>query len=430
MQKINCSRYANAGEEMPILNKKATQIEGKKLDLMYKIWTKVNPEDKEDEIIERLMRLAHNTTGALACSLLLYDERKQELYFKYAEGRISSRIKRLHVAIQSGISGWILKNGKPMMVNNAEKNANYHKRIDNATGFKTKAIVGVPIIIDNKVIGVIEVLNKEDGTNFSQKDMDMLVDLSASTAMTIQSTRMNAELIHSYKGTVKALVSLADAKETIGGGHSRRVEEYVHMAASELELPKEAKQSIEYAAILHDIGKLSISDEILNKTGDLSDKEWEIIRKHPVVGYNMLRDIPFLKEAARLILYHHERYDGGGYPRGLHGKEIPLGSRLIAVADAFDFMTTDHHHRQAMDHHKAFSELSKNTRAQFCPVAVKAFNGGFVKARLSRIKGAYIPKSNDFLTVIPAAEQSSKAHQDTEILPKSHRAEEQLSKLP
>jgi putative nucleotidyltransferase with HDIG domain len=395
---------------MPDLQNNTAQIAIKKLDFMDKIWTKVKPEDEEVEIIERLMRLAHDATGALACSLLMYDDKRQELYFKFAQGPVGQQYKRLHIARQSGITSWIFKNGKPMMVNNAEKNAHYHQRIDNATGFKTKAIIGVPLIIENRVIGVIEVLNKEDGTCFTQQDLNMVEDLAVATALTLQSTRMNAELIHSYKGTIRALVSLADAKETIGGGgHSRRVAEYVLMAANELALSKEAKRNIEYAAILHDIGKLGIAEEILNKIGPLNDKEWEIIRKHPVIGYNMLRDIPFLKEAARLILYHHERYDGGGYPQGLQGKKIPLEARLIAVADAFDAMTTTHNHRQAVDQQKAFSELTKNIRSQFCPIAVKAFNDGFAKTRLRQIRGTYIPKSPDYLTVLPDTEHVSKS---------------------
>ncbi|MGD1119000.1 MAG: HD domain-containing phosphohydrolase [Dehalococcoidales bacterium] len=414
---------------MPLFEK-IVPSKNNKLELMDKVWTKVKPEDKEEEIIARLMRLVNAATNAMACSLLLYDDKRQELYFKFAQPAVQPA-KRLHVARQSGITAWIMKNGKTMLVNNAEKNANYHKRIDHATGFKTKAIIGVPLMMNNKVAGVIEVLNKETGAGFSQQDLDIVVDLAASAAVTLQNIRMNAELIHSYKGTVKALVSLADSKETISGvGHSRRVAEYVLMGANELALSKEAKQNIEYAAILHDIGKLSISDEILNKAGPLTEEEWGIIRKHPVVGYNMLRDIPFLKGAARLILYHHERYDGGGYPQGLQGKEIPLEARLIAVADAFDAMTTEHNHRQAMDHHKAFSELTKNIRSQFCPIAVKAFSDGFAKTRLNKIKGAYIPKSFEFLTALPAAEHSPKSQVSKDPQFKVRQPISQLSKTP
>jgi HD-GYP domain-containing protein (c-di-GMP phosphodiesterase class II) len=376
---------------MPSVNGKITQSNTNRLALLDKIWNKVRPEEKEDRIIACLMRMAHNVLSASAASLLLLDDKRQELYFRFANGPVGQKLKRLHIARQSGIAGWILQNSKPVVVNNPEKNANFYKLIDNATGFKTRSIVGAPIIIGGKVVGVIEVLNKVNGTAFTQHDMNVLTDVATTTAMTIESSRMNVDLLTSYKGTVRALVSLADAKETSGGGHSRRVAEYALMGANELALSKEAKLNIEYAAILHDIGKLGVSDEILNKADDLSDKEWEMIRQHPVIGYNMLKDIPFLREASKLILYHHERYDGGGYPQGMHGEAIPLGARLIAVADAFDNMTTEHSYRHALSQQEAFTELTNNVRDQFCPVAVKAFNAGFVRTRLRKTSGPPAP---------------------------------------
>jgi putative nucleotidyltransferase with HDIG domain len=326
----------------------------------------------------------------------LHDSKKRELYFKLAEGPVGQKLKRLHISSQSGIAGWILKNAKPLVVNNPRKNANFYKSIDEATGFKTKSIIGVPLFNHDKVVGVIEVLNKTDGTDFNRQDLKIMKEVANTAATAIESTRMNVDLLHSYRGTVRALVTLADAKETSGGGHSRRVAEYALMGATELGLSKDARLNVEYAAILHDVGKLSISDTILNKVGDLTDNEWKIMQKHPVIGYNMLRDIPFLKEAAKLILHHHERYDGGGYPQGLSAETIPLGARLLSVADAFDNMTTNHSYRQALDRKRAFEELSSNIRSQFCPVAVKAFNAGFVKARLRQTNTTYVPKAPDF----------------------------------
>ena len=359
------------------------QVGANRIDLLEKLWARARPEDKEDELITCIMQMTHNALGASASSLLLLDEKAQELYFRFADGPVGQRLKRLHISRQSGIAGWIARNGKPLIVNNAEKNANFYKLIDSATGFKTRSIIAVPIIIGDKVIGVIEVLNKADGTDFNRQDLKTMMGVATTTAMTIENARMNTNLLNSYKSTVRALVSLADAKETSGGGHSRRVTEYSLIGAREMSLPKEEKQNIEYAATLHDIGKLSIPDNILNKSDALTDKEWQIIRKHPVTGYNLLKDIPFLREASKLILYHHERYDGKGYPQGIIADTIPIGARLIAVADAFDNMTTDHVYRKALSRQQAFAELHKNARSQFCPVAVKAFNSGFVRTRLS-----------------------------------------------
>jgi HD-GYP domain-containing protein (c-di-GMP phosphodiesterase class II) len=360
------------------------RTETSKADFLEKLWSRVGPEGKEDEIIGCLVRTAHNALSASASSLLLLDENKKELYFKFADGPVGEKLKRLHVDKKTGIAGWIVQNGKPLVVNNPEKCASFCKLIDKATGFRTRSIIGVPILINRKVVGVIEVLNKADGTDFTQNDLKTLTGVANTAAMTIETTRMNVDLLLSYKGTVKALVALADAKEISGGGHSRRVAEYALMGAREMVLSKEEKQNIEYAAILHDIGKLSIADEILNKTDTLTEEEWQSIQRHPTVGYNILRDIPFLKEASKLILFHHERYDGKGYPQGLQADTIPLGARLIAVADAFDNMTTEHNYRKALSQQQAFNELSRNVREQFCPVAVKAFNAGFVRYRLMK----------------------------------------------
>jgi HD-GYP domain-containing protein (c-di-GMP phosphodiesterase class II) len=372
----------STGERMQSLRNKATQMDMKKLELLEKIWNRAKPEDKEDQFVTNIMRMAHNALNASASLLLLVDEKKQELFLKFADGAIEQKSKRLHVNRQSGIAGWIVRNGKPLVVNDAEKNKKYYRLIDRATGFKTRSIIGVPLIINNKVIGVIEVLNKLDGIDFNLNDLRILTGMATTAALAIEKVRLNASLFNAYKNTVKALVSLADAKETSGGGHSRRVSEYALMGANSMSLSTKEKETIEYAAILHDIGKLSIPDSVLNKSGKLTNEEWELIRRHPVVGFDLLKDIPFLQGASRLILYHHERYDGSGYPYGLKGEMIPTGARLLAVADAFDNMTTHHAYRAALSMQHAFAELRRCSNSQFCPAAVKAFSSGFVKARM------------------------------------------------
>lgn len=356
-----------------------------KIDLLDKIWSTVKPEDKIDRIIAGIINLTQNSIQPLASTLMLQgDNDKQELYFQFAGGPQAKQIKRLHIGRQSRLSAWVIKNRRPMLVNNTEKNKVYYKLIDDVTGFRTRTAIVAPIFSEGAVIGAVEAMNKATGTLFSKHDLDTITDVANIATMAVEGYRKNNSLLHSYKNTVRALVSLADAKETSGGGHSRRLVEYALMGARELGLDKKQLQSIEYAALLHDIGKLSVPDHILNKSGKLTDREWAILKRHSVVGYKILKDIPFLREASLLILYHHERYDGGGYPEGKHGTEIPLGARLLAVVDAFDNMTTSHSYRQAMNPDEAFRELMNHTSDQFCPVAVKAFNTGFVRTRLTR----------------------------------------------
>jgi putative nucleotidyltransferase with HDIG domain len=372
------------GDKMENVSTKVGSPKVAQLNMLQSIWTKVKPGDKEERIITYLMRTVHNALNASAVSLLLVDNLTQDLYFMFATGPTNQQLNRLNCGRFSDVAGWVLQKCKPIVVNNPGKNADFYSRMDNATGFKTKVVVAVPMVFEGKVKGVIEALNKQDDTNFTQADLNTLIDIMNMAAITIESSRLNVALQDSYKGTVKALVSLADGKEktTAGAGHSKRVSEYAMMGAKELKMAKHEKHAVEYAGLLHDIGKLSLPDEILNKPGALSKEEWQQIRKHSIIGYNMLKDIPVLKLASTMVLSHHERYDGSGYPHGISGEKIPMGARLIAIADAFDYMTTEHNHRPALSGEKAFNELSKNTNTQFCPVALKAFNAGFVRARI------------------------------------------------
>jgi len=345
-----------------------------KFDLLEKLWARMKSDDRENQFVTRIMQTAQTALNAAAASLLIMDPRNQKLFFKYADGPAAADLKRLHINRKSGIAGWIARNGKPLVVNDPEKNRDFYRQIDQATGFQTRSIVGVPIIIDDKVVGVIEVLNKNDGTPFTRTDLNVMIEVAGTMAMAMETARANTELRESFRGAMAAVVSLADAREICGNAHSRRVAEYALKAADYLNIDRQTRQDLEFAALLHDIGKLTMPDRILNKAEKLTDQEWERIRRHPVIGYKLFCNIPLLRDTARLILYHHERYDGRGYPEGLQAENIPLGARLLAVADAYDYMTTGHAHREALSKARAFAELFQNARTQFCPDAVKAFS--------------------------------------------------------
>ena len=156
--------------------------------------------------------------------------------------------------------------------------------------------------------------------------------------------------------------------------HADRLAKVAHMIGRVLNLPKQENDFIELVALLHDIGKMGISDNILNKPGKLTDEEWKIMKKHPEIGYKIAIASPELEPIAEFILTHHERWDGKGYPKGLMGEDIPLVSRIISVADAFDAMTEDRVYRKAMNKEMAVEEINNNSGKQFDPEVVEAFN--------------------------------------------------------
>jgi putative nucleotidyltransferase with HDIG domain len=198
---------------------------------------------------------------------------------------------------------------------------------------------------------------------------------SALTRANIEVVRMGDELRQSYDGTLEALVNALDARDQETKGHSLRVSKYMMDIARELGVIEDSTEwlDMQRGSLLHDVGKIGVSDGILLKPGKLTDEEWKLMRLHPEIGYNMLRQVKFLEGPAEIILAHHERWDGKGYPRGLFEDEIPLGARIFPVVDTFDAMTSNRPYRKALSTQEALNEVLKHGGSQFDPRVVEAF---------------------------------------------------------
>jgi HD-GYP domain-containing protein (c-di-GMP phosphodiesterase class II) len=347
------------------------------LGLLLQVSKTVGSVSRMTEMLEQTIKMTQQTLAASAASVLLFHDNEQELCFEVASGPVGKVLKQVRVGIDSGIAGWVARTGKPLIVNDVGRSRNFHGDIDKITGFVTKSLVCVPLVVHRKILGVIEVLNKLDESEFNEHDLETVVSVAAVAAMAIENTRLHQTVLDAYKGTITALAAAIDAKDPYTRGHSQRVMKYSLLGSKALSLSPEEVETLEYASILHDIGKISVDAQILNKPDDLTQSEWNIIREHPALGANMLKGIPFLERTSELVLHHHERYDGKGYPDGLEGEDIPIGARIIAVADAFDTMTTDRSYRSALNVEDSISELRNCSGTQFCPVAVEAFVTGF-----------------------------------------------------
>src|SRR5882724_7737587 len=190
---------------------------------------------------------------------------------------------------------------------------------------------------------------------------------------TVELRRMLDRLHDASEITLEALVAALDAREHETQAHSKRVSEYTLFLAREMGVDAGQLDVIRRGAMLHDIGKIGISDMILLKPGKLTDEEWVVMQKHPQIGYWILDGIEALKPASDIVLAHHEKYDGAGYPRKLHGDEIPLGARIFSVADCLDVMTSDRPYRKALTYEEARTEITQYSGTQFDPEVVKYF---------------------------------------------------------
>ena len=175
-----------------------------------------------------------------------------------------------------------------------------------------------------------------------------------------------------YLDTIRALAAAIDAKDPYTKGHSERVAETSVALAQELNLSDKDIENIEYTALLHDIGKIGIADNILGKNSSLTNKEYDKIKEHTIMGAKIIEPVDFLKNSYKAIYHHHERYNGDGYPDGLKSEDIPLSARIIAVADAYDAMNSDRPYRKKLDMDKILKELKDQSGKQFDPKIVKA----------------------------------------------------------
>jgi putative nucleotidyltransferase with HDIG domain len=197
-----------------------------------------------------------------------------------------------------------------------------------------------------------------------------------SEQMAAQARALEAALSESesaYDSTLRALSLALDVRDRETEGHAQRVARYMDLLARELRSAKLDVRTLRRGALLHDVGKIGIPDEILRKTGELDGAQWRIMKRHPAYGARILAGIPYLSGAAEIVHHHHERFDGSGYPDGLAGEEIPLGARVFALADALDAMTSDRPYRRAMSLEDAVTEIERCSGKQFDPLIVNAF---------------------------------------------------------
>lgn len=193
----------------------------------------------------------------------------------------------------------------------------------------------------------------------------------------IENEQLREELEKAYFLTVKALAAAIDAKDRYTRGHSERVMEYstriVEALENSVDLSVRVVNHLRYAAMIHDIGKIGIQDSILKKEGKYTPEEYAVMKQHPILGYDMLQDVPHLQEVSLFLKHHHEWFNGQGYPDGLKGDNIPIGAQIISVADAYDAMTSFRPYRDKYTHPEAVQELVKCSGTQFAPPIVNAF---------------------------------------------------------
>jgi HD-GYP domain-containing protein (c-di-GMP phosphodiesterase class II) len=216
--------------------------------------------------------------------------------------------------------------------------------------------------------------------DFDEPEVALLDAVTKATGHALERAWLTAERIQlveklekAYLGTAEALAAALEAKDSYTADHASSIADMAVEVGAEFGLEEEALRDLRYAAIFHDIGKIAIPDAILNKSGPLDEAEFEVIKRHPIVGEQILAPVPFLEQVRRIVRHDHEHWDGSGYPDGLSGRQIPIGARIVLVVDAFHAMVSDRSYRMGMSAESARLELRAHSGTQFDPDVVDAF---------------------------------------------------------
>ena len=345
----------------------------KELDNMGKATESINSTLDLDRLLDIILEMATQMLNAQGCSLLLIDEEKKCLNFTATSGVKKEVVKGMSLALGEGIVGWVADKAESIIVNDIEKDKHFSTRIDQNTQIPTKTLICVPMKIANRAIGVLEVVNKLDNQKFTQRDLDILAKLSQQAAIAINKAQLYTDLDDLFFSTIKAIAESIEFKDPYTRGHCERIRRFSVMVAQEMKLSPDDIKDLEIAALLHDLGKIGVPESILKKAEKLNDEDWKIIKKHPSMGAEILSSIKQFRSIVPIVRHHHERIDGKGYPDSLKADQIPLKSKIIAVCDAFDAMTSERAYRRGVSDEEAIEELKRNVGSQFDGSCVEAF---------------------------------------------------------
>ncbi len=347
-----------------VVNKlKIYQEEHQRLTVLFNITRNISTELKLDKLLLLIMDEVRKALKADRCTVFLLDEEKKELWSKVAHGE-----REIRFPSNLGIAGYVATTGRVLNIPDAYADPRFNREIDKKTGYHTQNMLTFPMRNKlSEIIGVFQVLNKINGP-FTREDEQMLDAISAIAATQLENAQLYEEQKKTFESFVETLASTIDARDPLTAGHSNRIALYSDELAQKLILPQKKREMLRYAALLHDYGKIAIREAVLCKKGSLTIDEYCHIQEHSSFTKNILEKINFsrdFKEVPKIAAAHHEKIDGSGYPDGLKGEEIPLESRILAVADVFDALTSKRHYRDRMEFESVMNIIESDAGTHF-----------------------------------------------------------------
>ncbi len=321
-----------------------------------------NATGANEEIFQKIVELALKIVSGECCALFLYDVDSGDFYPRIIRDNNNGSFRQNTIPVLKDLFKEVVEK-KDALIVNSESDA-----------LIAPSVICAPLMIRDNVLGVLSIRKKKNMGVFTKNDLHHILSLAKRASLNLENKVLYESMYNNLLDTFKALVASIQMRDYYTEEHSQRVCELAMKIARGLNCSTQEIESLKIAALLHDIGKIAIPDNILLKTESLSEEEYQIIKNHPQVGEEILSPVMLLEKERDIIRYHHERWDGKGYPCGLAATKIPLLARILAVADAFDAMTSTRPYRKAMGHEMALAELRKNVNLQFDAQIVDVFS--------------------------------------------------------
>ena len=339
------------------------------LNLLFSYMPKIAAERKMDNLLVLMADLGRTMVSADRCSLWLIDGDSKELWTKVAHG-----VDELRIPMDAGFVGYSVRTGEPLLIKDAYQDPRFDRRSDEKTHYHTTSVLTVPLLdTEGIVMGVFQAINKQgEDKVFSEQDLERLALTAVYSAKTVESARLIAEQEATQREIIHILGQASEYRSKETGDHIQRVAEISYLLAKYYGLSEEDSERIRLAAPMHDLGKIGVSDAVLNKPGKLNDAEYVEMQAHAIIGESMLLTSKraLLQFAASIAGSHHERWDGTGYPRRLKGELIPLAGRICAVADVLDALSSHRCYKQPWSEDRIREEFISQRGEQFQPELV------------------------------------------------------------
>jgi putative nucleotidyltransferase with HDIG domain len=390
---ILSTRMASEIEKAMLLE--ASQKRTARLEALIDIIGIIGSSLDRDNVLQLIVRYARDLLHAEYASLFLVDEETGDIVLHLSTS--DSKGSPLRIPRGKGIIGHAIETGDVIFVANAHADQRHFTEAERVTGITTSSIIAVPLLTrtvqlgkglgttQTQIIGGLEAINRVNGA-FTNEDAELLQTLASQAATVLQIARLYGDATELFLGTVQAMAASIDAKDPYTNGHSQRVSEFSLAIGQALNLSPEDLHQLRVGALLHDIGKIGIPDNILSKPGRLTTEEIARMREHPTIGANIMKKVRLLREEIPALAEHHEHIDGTGYPNGLAGEQISLFGRIVAVADVFDALTSTRPYREPMQVEDVLNQMQNDSGSHFDSACVQALIQAYLAGEIKTQK--------------------------------------------